>query len=258
MGLELPLVLIAEDNSELRRYISSHLESDLRICQAENGRTALELARRKKPDLIVSDLMMPEMDGGELVEHLRNDEHTCHIPLIMLTARADMESRLDCFEKGSDDFLEKPFKIEELRVRIRRLIEERRNLKEYYLELFRTEASTFQPASSKEEFPARLEEYIGKRLSDPELDVDALCQHMRVSRAQLYRKVHHHTGMSPKELIRNTRLAAAARLFRQGYDNVTRVMLEVGFQSNSSFSSSFRKLHGCNPSDYIKENRVEK
>ncbi len=248
----LPLVLLAEDNADLRSFITTRLSGQMSMLEAENGRIALELAIKKQPDLVVSDLMMPEMDGAELVEALRNDERTCHIPLIMLTARADMESRLDCFEKGSDAFMEKPFSIEELQTRIHALIRRRRSLQERSLQAFLPPSADQDNPSFSDLFLEKLASCMQKGLLDPALNVEELSRKMSMSRVQLYRKVSHLTGYNPGELIRNTRLEAAARMFRNGHDNVIRVMLEVGYNNASNFASIFKKRFGQNPSEYMR------
>lgn len=255
---DLPLVLLVDDNDELRSFIVGQLETDMRIIEAPNGRVALEKALEFQPDLIISDLMMPEMDGAELVERLRNDEHCCHIPLIMLTARADMESKRDCFEKGSDAFLEKPFSVEELRSRSHQLIERRKLLREHYLRSYLQRPDPLSPTKRREDFLERLLLHIRKNLSSPELNVEELSRQMGLSRVQLYRKVSSLTGISPVELIRNTRLEAAARHLKEGNENVTQVMYEVGINSPSHFTASFRKLFGLNPSDYHKMYHIQK
>lgn len=250
---ELPCILIVEDNDDLRNYMIRHLEDELCVLQAENDRKGLEMALERQPDLIISDLMMPEMDGVEMVEQLRIDERSCHIPVIMLTARGDLESKLECFEKGSDAFMEKPFKMEELKTRIHQLIKERQKLKEYYLKIFRTNDEVLKRDFPKADFVASLESYLRKNLSDSELTIDKLSRDMGFSRIQLYRKVQHSTGMFPGEWVRNVRLARASQLFREGAESVTKVMLEVGFTNPSHFANCFRELYGYNPSTYKKK-----
>lgn len=249
----LPLVLLAEDNADLRSFIITRLSDQMHMLEAENGRVALEMAIEKQPDLVVSDLMMPEMDGAELVEALRNDERTCHIPLIMLTARADMESRLDCIEKGSDAFMEKPFSIDELRTRIHALIRRRKSLREKSLQAFLPPSAGHDIPSFRDLFLEKLASCIQKGLSDPALNVEELSRQMSLSRTHLYRRVSHLTGFTPLELLRNTRLEAAAHMFRKGHDNVYRVMLDVGYSNASHFASNFKKHFGQNPSEYIRK-----
>jgi len=246
----LPRVLLAEDNADLRNYISGLLSDEMDVLEAENGHQALEVAREQIPDLVISDLMMPEMDGVTLLEHLRQEEHTCHIPFFMLTARADVTSKIESFQKGTDEYIEKPFDPEELRARIRGMLNRMKELRAHFRKEIFNDPDTDISRYFEETFIARAVKYIHSELSSPGLTVSSLGDALHVSRVQLYRKIHALTGFSPSELIRTIRLKTAARLLRQSDLNITQISLEVGFGTSSYFTECFRENFGCTPSQY--------
>ncbi|MFC2113516.1 ATP-binding protein [Bacteroidota bacterium] len=251
-GREGPLILIVEDNLDLRKYISKNLDPSFQILEAENGREGMDKTIETIPDLVISDLMMPVMDGMEMCKHLKSDNRTSHIPIILLTAKADRDSKMEGFETGADDYIIKPFDSEELQVRVRNLIGQRRRLRESYRKEFLTDVVDLKLAAPEEEFLSRVMKCIELHLSDLEFSVEKLGEDLHLSRTQLYRKILALTDYSPVELIRNTRLRMAARMFRSGHKNVSKVMYEVGISSPSHFTRSFRELFGVNPSEYIK------
>ena len=254
---EAPLILLVEDNDDLRNYIVGHLEEGTKIMEAENGRIALELAREQIPDMVISDLMMPEMDGVTLLQELRSDDRTCHIPFFMLTARADMASKIESFQKGTDEYIEKPFHPEELKARVWGMLNRRMNLVEHYRREFLQDPGSFINHCCGENFMNRVMGCIRTELSNQEFSVSMLSEKMHVSRVQLYRKISATTGFSPVEFIRNIRVKTAAELFAESDLNVTQVMLEVGFGTPSYFAECFRGVFGCNPSEY-RSSRIEK
>ena len=247
---EIPLILLVEDNLDLRNYIIGHLEDGMKVLEAENGRIGLELAREQIPDLVISDLMMPEMDGVTLLQELRSDDRTCHIPFFMLTARADIASKIESFEKGTDEYIEKPFHPEVLKARIVGILNRRINLVEHYRREFLQDPGVFLNQHFGENFLNRVIECIRTDLSNQDFGVSILSEKMHMSRVQLYRKISSTTGFSPVEFIRNIRVKAAAELFSKTDLNVTQVMLEVGYGSPSYFAECFRGVFGCNPSEY--------
>jgi DNA-binding response OmpR family regulator/two-component sensor histidine kinase len=252
-GKEGSIILIVEDNTDLRNYMTQNLDLSYRILEAENGRTGMDIAIKNIPDLVISDLMMPEMDGMEMCKHLKTDERTSHIPIILLTAKADRDSKLEGLDVGADDYIIKPFDAEELQVRIKNLIGQRRKLRDRYRKEFLTEPANLEIDPAEEEFLSKVMKCIEMNVPDAEFTVDKLGSKLSLSRVQLYRKIIALTDHSPQELIRNTRLKLAARMFQQGHNNVSRVMYEVGFSTPSYFARCFRDLFGSNPSDYIKQ-----
>jgi signal transduction histidine kinase/DNA-binding response OmpR family regulator len=245
-----PLLLIVEDNPDVTSYISSFLEKDYRIITAENGEEGWKKALKKFPDLIISDVMMPVMDGFELCKKLKSDQRTSHIPIILLTARADMESKLEGLEFGSDDYVTKPFDAKELQIRCRNLLEQRRRLREKFSKELAVEPHEITVSSLDEKFITRALQIIEEKISDPEFGVEKFSREIGMSRANLYRKLQAITGHTAKDYIRIIRLKRAALLLQKRTGNITEIAFAVGFNSPSYFSECFRKYFGQLPSTY--------
>jgi DNA-binding response OmpR family regulator len=251
---DLPVILIVEDNTDLRKYICQILVSEYQILEAENGREGLTIATEEIPDLVITDLMMPVMDGIELCNKIRNDQRTNHIPITMLTARADRDSKLEGLTTGADDYLIKPFDTEELRVRVKNLIKQRRMLREKFRkEFIATSQFSQEVAPYEDDFLTRVAKCINEHLGEADFGVQQLADHIGFSRSQLHRKIVALTGYVPNEFIRNIRLKQAARMFQQGYTNIAEVLYTVGFNTPSHFTQCFRELFGLNPSDFLKQ-----
>ncbi len=245
-----PIVLLVEDNAELRRYVREYLESVYRVAEAADGVEALDRAVAVVPDLVITDIMMPRMDGVELCRRLKSDERTSHIPLILLTARASGESKVEALETGADDYIVKPFDARELMVRVRNLIETRRALREKFRENIVLEPAEVPIASSDAKFLHKLMEAIEQHLAEPECDTGMLAKELCMSRMQLNRKLHALTGHSTHEFLRVQRLKRAAQLLRKHGGNVSQVAYDVGFASPSHFAQAFRVQFGMSPSEY--------
>jgi signal transduction histidine kinase/ligand-binding sensor domain-containing protein/DNA-binding response OmpR family regulator len=255
--LEKPALLIVEDNADLRDYIHEYLIDSYQVIEAADGKEGLEQAIEKIPDLIISDVMMPKMDGFELCARLKTDERTSHIPVILLTARAGMESKIEGLETGADDFITKPFEIEELLVRIKNLIEQRRKLRERFLKnadkigLSRLiELPESGMASMDQKFLQKATGIVEKHLENPGFSVDLFINEMAVSQVQLYRKLKAIVNMSGNEFIRFIRLSHAARMIIQKSGNITQIAYAVGFNNPSYFAECFKKQFGILPSEY--------
>lgn len=248
----LPTLLMVEDNADLRNYVRTELADEYQVLVAANGRTGLDLARREIPDLVLSDVMMPEMDGIELCRKLKADDLTNHIPVILLTAKVEADGRRDGLEAGADDYVAKPFNVSELRIRIRNLIEQRRLLAERYdkLEVARPGRTANPVPSADDRFLSRAREIIAENLEDPEFRVEALCREIGMSRTQLHRKLKAVAGRSAGDFVRVERLNKAAELLGQGDTNVTEVAYSVGYRSLSQFAKAFREQFGMAPSDF--------
>jgi len=246
-----PILLIVEDKRDLRNYITQSLGSGFLFHDALNGRDGLEKAVKHIPDLIISDIMMPEMDGIEMCKRLKTDQATSHIPIIILTARGDMDSKVEGLETGADDYLVKPFDAKELKARVRNLIEQRRKLRELYRKemILGEDFKDMKPPD--EQFLTRVTEEVYKHIPEANYSVRELGEALGMSRSQIYRKIHALTDQTANEFIRNTKLKYAAELFDQGYKNVAEVTYNAGFNSPSYFSSCFRKLYGKNPTEYM-------
>jgi len=250
-----PLVLVVEDNSEMRQFIGVSLKEDYRISEAENGKTGIEKAVELIPDLILSDVMMPEMDGVTFSEKLKKDERTSHIPIILLTARADKDSKLEGLETGADDYLTKPFQMEELMVRIKNLMASRKRLREKYSRSFSLEPSEITVTSTDERLMTRLLTIMEDNLSNPEFDVESLSREIGMSRVHLHRKLRALIDQAPTEFIRTFRLKRAAYLLSKNYGNISEVAFKLGFNSLTYFSRSFKKYYGVQPSEFVQEKK---
>jgi signal transduction histidine kinase/ligand-binding sensor domain-containing protein/DNA-binding response OmpR family regulator len=248
----LPTVLVVEDNADLRNYVREELADEFQVLVAANGKSGLELARSEIPDLVLSDVMMPEMDGMELCRALKADDLTNHVPVILLTAKAEAGSRREGLETGADDYVAKPFDVTELRIRIRNLIEQRRLLAERYdkLEVARPGRASNPVPTADDRFLAKAREIISANLEDPEFRVEALCREIGMSRTQLHRKLKAVAGRSAGDFLRAERLNKAAEMLGQGEGNVTEVAYAVGYRSLSQFAKAFREQFGMAPSDF--------
>lgn len=245
-----PLILIVEDNLEMSDYIRRHLQPEFRIITAVSGTDALAKADKEIPDLIVSDVMMPEMDGYTLCRRLKQSEATSHIPVVLLTAKSSEDSKLEGLETGADDYLTKPFSPKELLTRIRNLIEQRHRLRERYSRMIRVESS-FKPATSTDDaFLQRATTAVEKHLANEAYQVDDLAKDIHLSRKQLYRKLLSLTNLSPEKFIRTLRLKRAAQLLGGRTVQVSEAAYQVGFGSASYFAKCFREEFGVLPSAY--------
>ncbi|NIJ54215.1 ATP-binding protein [Dyadobacter arcticus] len=243
-------ILIVEDNKELRSFIASCFDDDFRILQAEDGEEGLKLAIEKVPDLIISDVMMPKMDGVILTEKLKTDDRTSHIPVMLLTAKTNADSRMDGYRSGADDYLAKPFSTEELRVRVANLIELRKKLASKYRRNLLAPAEPNKMVSLDDKFMINLSTLIEVHLSDPSFGVEQLAEEMCMSRTQLFRKVKALTDISPNELINDIRLQRAAEMIRFKADSLTQISYAVGYNEQSYFAKRFKRKFGVSPSEY--------
>ncbi|MBK9097909.1 MAG: response regulator [bacterium] len=246
------LILLVEDNRDVREYIKDVLNSHYKVEEAVNGQQGLEKAKEIMPDLIVSDVMMPEMDGIEFCRIIKTEFLTSHIPVILLTAKASHDNKIEGLETGADDYLIKPFDAKELLTRIKNLIEQRRRLKEKFGKDIhpRPERVTTNPLD--DEFLKKAYDIIEKHLDDVEYDTEQFAKELFVSRMQLHRKIQAITGQAPGEFIRAYRLKRAAEMLIEKRLSVTQVAYEVGYNSPSHFSKAFTKYFNVSPSEYAK------
>jgi signal transduction histidine kinase/CheY-like chemotaxis protein/AraC-like DNA-binding protein len=250
-----PTLLIVEDNADLREYLRLSLGEKYRILAAENGKKALEILedgpKDQKIQLIISDLMMPVMDGYQLLEKLKKQESTRHIPVIMLTARAGKDDRLKALRIGVDDYLTKPFDAEELRVRIANLLA-KQSAREKIIqeEEHIPEASPFSGAD--QEWLERFETYIKNNLDKDYLTIPLIAREFTMSESSLLRKVRRLTGLSPKQYLKEIRLDYARSLLdTQAFRSIAQVAAKAGFSNSRSFTRNFRERYGKPPSDYL-------
>lgn len=255
-----PVVLVVDDSLDIRAFVARVLGDGVAVVEAEDGVAALAVARDLVPDLVVSDLMMPRLDGLGLVEALRRDPALDHIPVVMLTAKAGDESRLDGLRAGVDDYLAKPFQPNELRVRVENLLERQRRLRERFGQVLAapteaerrrlaTTASPVTVTSADEAFVERAKAAIEAEIADEHYGVDALAEALGLSRRQLERKLRALVDVSPAEFVRLIRLSRAADLLASGFGNVSEVAYAVGM-SPSHFARLFREHYGVVPSEW--------
>jgi len=249
---DLPILLIVEDNLDVTRYLKSLLVTNYNVCTAMNGREGLDKAQELIPDIVISDVMMPEMDGFTLCEKLKTDERTSHIPVILLTARSSDVSKLEGLETGADDYLIKPVNSKELLTRIKNLIEQRRRLRERFSKDVTLSPKDIAVTSADQRFLEKAIEIVEKEMKEPDFSVEQFSKEVGMSTSQLYRKIHALTNQSPVEFIRTFRLKRAACLLKQKFGNVAEIAFEVGFNNLSYFAKCFRKLFGKSPSEYSK------
>ena len=244
-----PLVLIIEDNDDVRAFIRSSLGEGYRIIEAPNGEIGIQLAQQQVPDLVITDLMMPKMDGYAVCASLKRDERTSHIPVIMLTARVDLESKLEGLETGADAYLAKPFSQRELLAHLTNLIALRRQLQQRYT-LHSGWPTNYPTLPSMEQvFLDRVRATIEDHLDDEQYSVERLSNDVGLSRTQLHRKLKVLTNEAPGDLIRLLRLQRAHDLLSAHVGSISEVAYQVGFGNPANFSTSFSRHFGYPPSD---------
>lgn len=249
---ELPIILVVEDESDMLQYIYEILSPSFKVITATNGNEGVEKAFEIIPDLIVSDVMMPEMDGIELCRKLKSDKDTSHIPIILLTALSDMTHHVQGIREGADVYLPKPFNSQLLLVHIHNLIHSRNTLKELYAKKIFLGSGNFEIKTFEEEFLFKLMKLVEENISNSNFHNDELANLMFMSRSTFYRKLKAVTGMSGNEFIRTSRLNYASKLLESGSYTVTEAALEAGFNDIKYFRKRFQDQFGVSPSEYKK------
>jgi signal transduction histidine kinase/DNA-binding response OmpR family regulator/streptogramin lyase len=250
LEMEKPLLLIVEDNSDVRSYIISHLEEDYRIQEAVDGEDGLEQALNHIPDLIISDVMMPKMDGFQLCNKLKTDEKTSHIPIIMLTAKATSKDKIKGYETGADDYIMKPFDAKELKARIQNLIALRRKLQKKFNDNDYNVPKELSEVDEK--FIKKVLTVINKHKSKEKFSVEELRKETYMSTRHLQRKVMALTGKSPIQLIRSIRLNNARKQIKENKGTIAEIAYNLGFSSPAYFTKCFKDEFGYSPTDLIK------
>jgi|WetSurMetagenome_2_1015567.scaffolds.fasta_scaffold01847_3 signal transduction histidine kinase/ligand-binding sensor domain-containing protein/DNA-binding response OmpR family regulator len=244
------LILFVEDSSEVRNYVQDLLKQDYNVLQAENGASGFEIAINNMPDLIISDVMMPIMDGFELCKKVKTDWKTSHIPVILLTAKSTHQSKLEGLGLGADDYLTKPFDFEELSIRINNLIQQRKLLREKFSKEINANAESITTNSFDKEFVEKIIKIIETHLQNENFTSESLSEELFVSRSQLNRKLNAITGQGPGEFIRIYKLKRAAQMILENKLSITQIALEVGFSSPAQFTRAFQKHFNCLPSEF--------
>ena len=242
-----PEVLIIDDNSDIRSYLRTALSSTYKVSEAVDGKSGLEMARRIVPDLVISDIMMPVMDGLEFCSQLKQDKAISHIPVILLTARSLDEQRAEAYKHGADAYIAKPFSLELLFSRIDNLIESRKKLSQMFSNTDENEVFEKLSNETDKTFVTQLRKIIQENLGNSEFNVERIGDEIGLSRVQLYRKVKALTGHSPVEMLRKARLMRARHLLRTTEKSVSEVAYSVGFSTPSYFSKCYKDEFGENP-----------
>ncbi len=244
------LMLVVEDNADVRQFISSHFSSSFQIVEAVNGEAGWEKALEIIPDIIISDILMPKMDGYDFCRRIKNDERTSHIPVLLLTALHSKDHEIKGLTTGADDYITKPFDLTILQAKVENMLSIRNSLKEKFSRNIVLEPQNVVITSPDEHFLQRVIAVVEQNISDSELDIERFSELVGVSRMQLYRKLHALTDMTVKEFIRHIRLKRAAQLLVQNKMNVSETAYAVGFNDLSHFRKCFKRAFGLSASEY--------
>lgn len=258
-------ILVVDDNKELLHFLYSILSEDFRVITASNGEEGLEKAIKYLPNMIVSDVVMPQMTGIEMVKKLQCNTTTCHIPIILLSSKADIENQNQGLELGVDDYITKPFSASYLTAKIWNIIKQRKRIQAlYYSQLIQNEKEENDNKEEREklellpktdkELLDKIVNFISEHLDEPDLTVDRLVIEAGISRSALFKKIKTLIGISPMELIKNIRLKKAAELIKEGSDNFTQIAYKTGFNDSQYFSKCFKQIYGVTPTEYKQKN----
>jgi len=248
-------ILIVEDQKEIVNFLRQELKEEFGIYSAYNGKEALEILEKENIQLIISDIMMPEMDGIELTRKIKRDLQYSHIPVVLLTARTTLDSKIEGLEAGADAYIEKPFSLEHLTAQINNLLANRLMIREYFSKSSAAPIKGVSMSDADKEFIETLYKNIHDNLMDTSLDVDSLSRMMNMSRSTFYRKVKSISDLTPNELIMVSRLKKAAEMLLEDKYIIKEVVMMVGYSNNSNFSRDFSKQFGMSPSQFIAKNK---
>lgn len=246
-----PIILLVDDNEEILEFIESELEDKYTILKALNGQLALNILKKDTVQLIISDIMMPEMDGFELCKIVKTNFEYSHIPVILLTAKNTLQSKIQGLEIGADAYIEKPFSQQYLKVQIANLLLNRAKIREYFVSSPLVQIMSMAHTKTDELFLEKVNEVIYNNLEDTELDVEKLAGFMNMSKPTLYRKIKSISDLSVNELINITRLKKAAALLAEGKYKIYEVADMTGYASQTNFGRNFLKQFGMTASDYL-------
>jgi len=244
------IVLLVEDNPDVRNYIRELLETDYKVTEATDGEEGLSKAKDEIPDLIITDVMMPEMDGFQFSKKIRSNEKTSHIPLILLTAKAGFDDKMEGLESGIDAYITKPFKAKELKVQIDNLLKQRKLLRERFRKSVIIKPSEVSAISADQIFLQKTIQKIENHFGDYQFSVEQLAEHLNMSISQLNRKLNALIGQPAGQLIRSLRLQRAADLLKKNSASVSEICYNLGFNDQAYFSRAFKKQYGCSPTAY--------
>lgn len=245
-----PLLLLVEDNLDVQMYIAGIFNPNYRVITANNGEDGLEKAIKHHPDLIISDVVMPKMNGIELCSNIKRDIKTSHIPVILLSARTSLIFKVNGLETGADDYVGKPFAQQVLELKVQNLIEGRKKLRERFVKEFNLSPKELAVTTADERFLDLIIKSIEKHMKDPNFGVEFLGREVQMTRGHLYRKIKVLTNMTANEFVRSIRLRHAASLLKSSLLNVNEVCYEIGFQDPNYYRKCFKKMYGVSPTEY--------
>jgi len=248
---ENPIILIVEDHKDMLLFLKGLFGNKYEVLEAENGQEGIEKALKHIPDIIISDIMMPEVDGITLCKTLKNNEKTSHIPIILLTAKSGEENELIGLKTGADDYILKPFNPEKIQIRVQKLIEVRRNLQKRYQQNSVLKPTDIAVTDTDKQFLDKLQSILDERLTESDFNAQTFCKQLGMSRMQLHRKLVALTGLSTTAFIKSQRLKYACTLFQKSDYNVSEIAYACGFNSPSYFSKSFKEAYGKTPLEFI-------
>jgi signal transduction histidine kinase/DNA-binding response OmpR family regulator/ligand-binding sensor domain-containing protein len=247
-------VLVVEDEDELRQFICNILRTDFELLEAANGADGLKLALQHQPDLVITDVMMPVMNGIELCRQMKSHLALNHIPVVILTAQTAPENKLIGYQTGADAYVEKPFNMEFLRIRIQNLLQAQEKTREKVLRDLITQPGEISIHSDDDRMMEKLKDLLEENISNPDFDVESLSQEFSLSRFHFSRKIKQITGLSPKEIINSYRLKRAGQILQQNKLTVSEIAYMVGFDHPNSFSRAFKKYFNMTPTEYLSQN----
>lgn len=252
-----PVLLVVDDNEEILEFLAEELSEKYAVLMAHNGQEALDILKEEPAQLVISDVMMEEMDGFEFCRILKQSFEYSHTPVILLTAQNTLQAKIQGLELGADAYIEKPFSTEYLQVQIANLLANRNKIKEYFAHSPLVHIKSIAYSKSDESFLEKLTEVICKNLEESHLDVEKLAKIMNMSRPTLFRKIKSISDLTPNELINITRLKKAAELLAEGKYKIYEVSDMVGYHSQTQFGRNFFKQFGMTPTDYQKRKLAE-
>lgn len=257
-------VLVVEDNAEMRAFLMNILSDEYRVLTAGNGEQGLQAAREELPDIILTDVMMPVMDGLDMIRHLKEDADICHIPIIVLSAKSSLDDRIAALDEGIDDYIAKPFSATYLKARIVQLFKQRKRLQESFLLRLSDKKDApvkFDPTQPKvmdmdQAFMQKVMAFMEENMDNPELEIDDFAVHLGMSRTLFYRKLKSIVGVTPVEFVREIRIKRAVQLMDASAYNFSQIAYMTGFTDPKYFGKCFKKIMGVTPSQY-KVNKKE-
>jgi len=249
------ILLIVDDNEDIRTYVSDIFINNYTIIEAENGQKGIDMAIEHIPDIIISDVMMPVLDGIELSKNLKNDERTSHIPIILLTAKTGEQNEIAGIKTGADDYITKPFSEDLLKLKVKNRIENLKILQERFSQEIILRPKDITVNSIEEKFLERIQVVLDTQLTETSFSIQDFCEATGMSRMQLHRKLKALTGLTTSEFVRSERLKLAAKLLISSDINISQIGYTVGFNDHAYFSKSFKEMYDCTPSEYVNKTK---